>query len=87
MVFRLVDGIFAKISTIKPVKNGHSKKDQKMVFKTDYRLMQEHSAIHLTLLNEGHLGASNNVSGIGVQCQRAMASLPHTLTSQSMIQK
>ena len=26
--------------TVKPVYNGHSQKDQKMVFKTNYRLMQ-----------------------------------------------
>ena len=27
-------------STVKPVKNGHSQKDQKLVFKTNYALMQ-----------------------------------------------
>ena len=26
--------------TVKPVSNGHSQKDQKLVFKTNYRLMQ-----------------------------------------------
>ena len=29
--------------TVKPVKDGHSKKDQKLVFKTNYRLMQVES--------------------------------------------
>ena len=28
------------ISTVKPVLNGHSKRKQKLVFKTHYRLMQ-----------------------------------------------
>ena len=28
------------ISTVKPVQNGHSQKDRKLVFKTNYRLMQ-----------------------------------------------
>ena len=28
------------ICTVKPVKNGHSQKDQKLVFKTNYPLMQ-----------------------------------------------
>ena len=27
-------------NTVKPVKNGHDEKDQKFVFKTNYRLMQ-----------------------------------------------
>ena len=29
-----------KLSTVKPVLSGHSQKDQKWVFKTNYRLMQ-----------------------------------------------
>ena len=28
------------VSTVKPVLSGHSKKDQNLTFKTDYRLMQ-----------------------------------------------
>ena len=31
------------LSTVKPVLSGHSKEDQKLVFKTDYRLMQVES--------------------------------------------
>ena len=30
----------ATIVTVKPVQNDHSQKDQKLVFKTNYRLMQ-----------------------------------------------
>ena len=30
-------------NTVKPVLSGHSKQDQKLVFKTDYRLMQVES--------------------------------------------
>ena len=42
-------------STVKPFLNGHSQKDQKLVFKTNYRLMQvksiaEHSAILSTFI-------------------------------------
>ena len=42
-------------NTVKPVKNGHSQKDYKMVFKTNYHLTQvksirEHSAIRLTFI-------------------------------------
>ena len=39
--------------TVKPVYNGHSQKDRKLVFKTNYRLMKvkgEHSAILLTFI-------------------------------------
>ena len=37
--------------TVKPVYNGHSQKDQKLVFTTNYRLMQgEHSAILSTFI-------------------------------------
>ena len=41
--------------TVKPVQKGHSQKDQKLVFKTNYRLMQvksiaEHSAILSTVI-------------------------------------
>ena len=44
-------------ATVKPVYNGHSKKDRKLVFKTNYRLMQvksiaegEHSTIRSTFI-------------------------------------
>ena len=48
------------VPIVKPVYNGHSQKDQKLVFKTNYRLMQaksiaecskgEHSATLLTCI-------------------------------------
>ena len=51
---------FKRTDTVKPVLSGHPKKDQKLVFKTDYRLMQvksiaecskrEHSAILSTCI-------------------------------------
>ena len=37
------EGLRALHGTIKPVLNGHSQKDQKMFFKTDYRLMKVES--------------------------------------------
>ena len=47
--------------TVKPVLNGHSQKDQKWIFKTNYRLMQvksfaewEHYAILLTCIELPH---------------------------------
>ena len=48
--------IFRERNTVKPVLSDHSKKDQKLVFKNDYRLMQvksitgEHSAIFSTFI-------------------------------------
>ena len=36
--------------TVKPVLSGHSKEDQKLVFKTDYRLMQVKSMAEWSIL-------------------------------------
>ena len=36
--------------TVKPVVNGHSKRDQKLFFKTDYRLMQDKSIAECSTL-------------------------------------
>ena len=57
----LRDGIsfniwYVCLSTVKPVLSGHSKEDQKLVFKTNYHLMQvksikgEHSALLSTFI-------------------------------------
>ena len=35
--------------TVKPFKKGHSQKDQKLVFMTNYRLMQVKSIAHSTI--------------------------------------
>ena len=35
-----VEQVGAWLTTVKPVLNGHSKRKPKLVFKTDYRLMQ-----------------------------------------------
>ena len=32
--------VYTYDGTVEPVENGHSQKDQKLVFKTNYRLMQ-----------------------------------------------
>ena len=55
----LLSTMWAKVSaTVKPVYNSHSQKDRKLVFKTNYGLMQvkriaecsKHSAIRLTFI-------------------------------------
>ena len=59
---KLSAAIFFRCFTVKPVLSGHSKEDQKLVFKTDYRLIQvksiakcskwEHSAILLNCIKQ-----------------------------------
>ena len=42
-------------STVKPVLSGHSKEDQKLVFKTDYHLMQVQSITEYSLWSKGSI--------------------------------
>ena len=42
-------------SALKPVLNGHSQKDRKLVFKTDYRLMQVKSIAECSFCNTFNL--------------------------------